>query len=75
MLTGLTALLWKHALRAGHLILQDHQPSASEPISAVSPFIDAHAHLDPADPKRSIEGALQAMPAENAAKMGHPGYG
>jgi len=36
---------------------------------AVSPFIDVHAHPDPADPKRSIQATLRAMPGENAARI------
>lgn len=71
VLAGLvsTLVLYTHVLRAAHPTSQDHQPSAEASISAASPFIDAHAHLDPADPRRSIEAALQAMHSENVAKI------
>jgi predicted TIM-barrel fold metal-dependent hydrolase len=41
----------------------------SEPVAAISPFVDVHAHPDPSDPARSVQAALRAMPAENAAKI------
>ena len=58
-----------HTLRAGYLTSQDHQPPTEASIAASSPFVDVHAHLDPADPRRSIEAALKAMPTENVVKI------
>ena len=40
-----------------------------EPVPASTPFVDTHVHLEPSDPARSVEAALQAMPGENAAKI------
>ncbi len=45
------------------------QGSLPRPAGAASPFIDVHAHPDPADPRRSVLAALDAMPAENAARI------
>ena len=41
----------------------------SEPAAAISPFVDVHTHPDPSDPARSVQAALRAMPAENAARI------
>ncbi len=48
----------------GCLAAQDRLSS-----SAVSPFMDAHAHLDPGGPHHSIQSALQALARENAARI------
>ena len=50
---------------------QAQQPAhASAPVvAAVSPFVDVHAHLDPADINASIQIALAAMRKENAARI------
>lgn len=32
-------------------------------------FVDAHTHLDPADPRRAVQAALQTMTIEYAAKI------
>ena len=40
-----------------------------EPVPASMPFVDTHVHLERADPARSVEAALRAMPGENAAKI------
>jgi predicted TIM-barrel fold metal-dependent hydrolase len=42
---------------------------AAQPVPAISPFVDAHAHPDPSDPERSVRAALEAMKLENAAKI------
>jgi predicted TIM-barrel fold metal-dependent hydrolase len=39
------------------------------PVAALSPFIEVHAHLESKDTAGSVQAALQAMEAENAAKM------
>jgi len=41
----------------------------SEPVAAVSPFVDVHTHPDPSHPERSVQAALRAMAGENAAKI------
>jgi len=41
--------------------------AAAAPAAALSPYIDAHVHLDAAAADRSIEAALAAMPAQNTA--------
>ena len=60
---GIPLALFAHHVLAG-------QPAAeTETIAALSPFIDVHSHLDQADAKGSIEAALRAMSAGNAAKI------
>jgi hypothetical protein len=47
-------------------------PRAATPapvVAAVSPFIEAHAHLEPKDTAGSIQAALKAMDSENARKI------
>ena len=41
----------------------------TEPVKALSPFVDVHVHLEPADLTRSVQAALRAMTGENAAKI------
>ncbi len=60
---GITCTIFAVHLLAG-------QPAAdSQPTAALSPFVDVHAHLDQSDAAGSIQSALQAMSAENAAKL------
>ncbi len=47
----------------------ENQPSPAEPVAALSPFIDVHAHLEPSEPAHSVQAALRAMSTENAAKI------
>ncbi len=47
----------------------ENQRSAVEPVRALSPFVDVHAHPDPGEPARSVQAALRAMTVENAAKI------
>lgn len=47
----------------------ENQSSPAEPVRAISPFLDGHAHLEPADPEHSVQAALRAMGYENAAKI------
>ena len=50
-------------------------PAASDGVPAAadraggSPFVDAHTHLDPREPRRSIQAALQGMVRENVARI------
>ncbi|MFZ3211469.1 MAG: amidohydrolase family protein [Terriglobales bacterium] len=48
---------------------ENQRSSAAEPVPALSPFVDVHTHPDPADPAHSVQAALRAMTAENAAKI------
>ncbi len=48
---------------------ENQRSSAAEPVPAISPFVDVHAHLEPADPAHSVQAALRAMAVENAAKI------
>jgi len=48
---------------------ENQRSSAAEPVPAASPFVDVHAHLEPADPAHSVRAALRAMTIENAAKI------
>ena len=38
-------------------------------VTALTPYIDAHAHLDPDDPNGSVQAALHAESVGNAAKI------
>ena len=33
------------------------------------PFVDVHTHLEPGNPRQSVEAALRAMPAESAVRL------
>jgi predicted TIM-barrel fold metal-dependent hydrolase len=49
---------------------QAQKPSGQgQAVAALSPYIDVHAHLDPADPDASIWMALESMPQQNLAKI------
>jgi predicted TIM-barrel fold metal-dependent hydrolase len=48
---------------------ESQRSSAAEPVPAALPFVDVHAHLEPADPAHSLRAALRAMAVENAAKI------
>jgi predicted TIM-barrel fold metal-dependent hydrolase len=65
---GLLALR-RDPLRANGLATEAHQAPPASSVSAISPFVDVHAHLDPVDVEHSIQDALQAMHGENAAKV------
>jgi len=46
------------------------QPATPEQVlRAASPYIDVHAHLDPHDASGSLQAAVKAMRAENAARI------
>ncbi len=51
----------------GTMTLNAQLKSGPGPTAAASSYIDAHAHLDPADVEGSVAAALGAIPAENAA--------
>ncbi len=61
-------MVWILALLAT-MALDAQLKSGPEPAAAASPFIDVHAHLDAADVEGSVQAALRAMPAENAAMI------
>src|SRR5579871_1426287 len=44
-------------------------PQAMEPVPALTPFIEEHAHFDETDPAGSVRAALAAMGRENAAMI------
>ena len=44
------------------------RPGAAD-ASGATPFVDAHTHLEPGDPRRSVEAALRAMPVEGAVGL------
>jgi hypothetical protein len=48
---------------------ENRQPPPAEPVPAISPFVDVHAHLEPSDPEHSVQAALRAMSSQNAAKI------
>lgn len=58
-------------------------PQGMEPVPALTPFVEEHAHFDEADPAGSVRSALAAMGRENAAMIlfqispdtfDHPGH-
>jgi predicted TIM-barrel fold metal-dependent hydrolase len=44
-------------------------PQGMEPVPALTPFVEEHAHFDETDPAGSVRAALAAMGRENAAMM------
>src|ERR1700722_4753752 len=44
-------------------------PSALEPVPAVTPFVEEHAHFDEKDPVGSVRSAMAALGRENAAMI------
>ena len=44
-------------------------PRPAQPVAALSPYIDVHAHLEADTADASIRAARQAMKSENAAKI------
>jgi predicted TIM-barrel fold metal-dependent hydrolase len=55
--------------REDNLLAGQDQKVPKDPVSAISPFLDAHTHLDPTQIEHSIQAALQAITRENAAKI------
>src|SRR6202035_5546807 len=43
--------------------------SANEPVPAVTPFVEEHAHFDEKDPVGSVRSAMAALGRENAAMI------
>jgi predicted TIM-barrel fold metal-dependent hydrolase len=71
------------AALGGHLLFADPPPAGAEPAPALTPFVDAHAHFDAANPQGSVLAALAALPRQNAAMVlfqippdtfDHPGH-
>jgi len=44
-------------------------PSAMEPVPAVTPFVEEHAHFDEKNPAGSVRAAMAALGRENAAMI------
>jgi predicted TIM-barrel fold metal-dependent hydrolase len=44
-------------------------PSAEEPVPAVTPFVEEHAHFDEKDPAGSVRAVMAALGRENAAMI------
>jgi Amidohydrolase len=44
-------------------------PSAMEPVPALTPFVEEHAHFDEKDPAGSVRSAVAALGRENAAMI------
>jgi predicted TIM-barrel fold metal-dependent hydrolase len=44
-------------------------PASSEPVPALTPFVEEHAHFDEKDPAGSVRAAMAAMGRENAAMI------
>jgi hypothetical protein len=51
------------------LFVGQSQPRPAQPVAALSPYIDVHAHLEAETAEASIQAARQAMKSENAAKI------
>lgn len=45
------------------------KPSATEPVPALTPFVEEHAHFDEKDPAGSVRAAMAALGRENAAMI------
>jgi predicted TIM-barrel fold metal-dependent hydrolase len=46
-----------------------NRPSSSEPVPALTPFVEEHAHFDEKDPAGSVRSAMAALGRENAAMI------
>jgi predicted TIM-barrel fold metal-dependent hydrolase len=57
------------ALVANLLLVGQSQVRPAQPVAALSPYIDVHAHLEADTAEASIQAARQAMKSENAAKI------
>jgi predicted TIM-barrel fold metal-dependent hydrolase len=44
-------------------------PSSAEPVPALTPFVEEHAHFDEKDPAGSVRAAMAALGRENAAMI------
>ena len=51
------------------LFVGQSQPRPAQPVAALSPYIDVHAHLEAETAEASIQAARQAMKSENATKI------
>ena len=58
-----------HRLIAGQSQTAGKKPPASEPVPALTPFVDVHTHFDEHDVAGSIRSVLAAIGRENAAKI------
>lgn len=61
------AFMGSDSVRAVRLPRTQFQDRAGE--AAIPAFVDVHTHIDPADPQRAIQAALQDMNVEHAAKI------
>jgi predicted TIM-barrel fold metal-dependent hydrolase len=63
-------VLFVASMRGGQAQPAKDQPSATEASTAsLSPYIEAHSHLNADEAEGSIEAALSAMPRENAERI------
>jgi hypothetical protein len=55
----------------GHtqIAAQSKSPESTEPIAAITPYIEAHTHFDERDPEGTIRAALAALKVQNATKI------
>jgi hypothetical protein len=49
--------------------LPSKKPSSMEPVPALTPFVEEHAHFDEKDPAGSVRAAMAALGRENAAMI------
>jgi predicted TIM-barrel fold metal-dependent hydrolase len=76
-IVGIFVALFAHLLLAGNLrpeMLPSGAPAQeltheTQPVAALSPFIDVHVHITPDDPARAVEAAVQGMKRENVSKI------
>ena len=80
---GICALLAAHVLFAGQAKSMARKSTVMEPVPALTPFADAHAHFDEKDVNGAMRSGLGAMGRENAAMIiflmspdtfDHPGH-
>jgi predicted TIM-barrel fold metal-dependent hydrolase len=81
---GIVALLAAHVLFAGQAQSGGGKPSTgTEPVPALTPYVEAHTHFDDKDPEGSVRSALAALGRQNATKIffltppdtsDHPGH-
>jgi predicted TIM-barrel fold metal-dependent hydrolase len=67
---GIVAVLAAHVLFAGQPQSSAGKPSAgTEPVPALTPYVEAHTHFDDKDPEGTVRAALAALGRQNAAKI------
>ncbi len=66
---GALALAGRLFLAGPYAAHAAQMPQAMEPVPALTPFVEEHAHFDEKDPNAAVRSALAALGRENAAMI------